>query len=153
MLILDRYIKPIAVNAPVNSFIQKGPPSINDTSYSNYIKESQSLGRSSGSNRTAQQTETAGYWVEPSGIRWNNILLNIIKSPNNTANAQGANKTLTLRTAAELFSIYNYALYDTAIADWANKYTYNAWRPVTAIQVGGIKGVTPDPTWTPYITT
>ena len=44
------------------------------------------------------------------------------------------------------------ALADAGIASWNVKYTYNTWRPVTAIRAGdaGLNPlVTGDPTWTP----
>src|SRR5205807_258107 len=44
------------------------------------------------------------------------------------------------------------ALADAGIAAWDAKYTYDTWRPVTAIRSGdgGVNPlVTADPTWTP----
>src|SRR5205823_2806872 len=48
------------------------------------------------------------------------------------------------------------ALADAAIVAWDAKYTYNSWRPVTAIRNAGQAGnpdVTADPNWTPLLVT
>jgi hypothetical protein len=53
---------------------------------------------------------------------------------------------------ARLFALVNLALADTGIAVWDTKYTYNFWRPITAIRDGALDGnplTTADPNWTP----
>jgi hypothetical protein len=45
---------------------------------------------------------------------------------------------------------------DASIECWDAKYTFNFWRPITAIHNGGADGnprTDPDPTWTPLLTT
>jgi hypothetical protein len=57
---------------------------------------------------------------------------------------------------AQLLAELNVAEADSGIAAWNSKYTYNAWRPITAIQNAnetGNPGITQDSTWTPLITT
>jgi membrane-associated phospholipid phosphatase len=49
----------------------------------------------------------------------------------------------------------NISLADTTIAFFEAKYTYNFWRPVTAVQFAGTDGnpqTEPDPTWLPLST-
>ena len=58
----------------------------------------------------------------------------------------------TLAQDARLFGLVNVAMGDAAIVAWNAKYTYNFWRPITAIQLAGTDGnpaTIADPTWTP----
>jgi len=62
---------------------------------------------------------------------------------------------LNLPQSARLFALLNISLADTAIAFFDAKYTYQFWRPVTAIQMVGSDGNTgtePNPTWLPLTT-
>ena len=55
---------------------------------------------------------------------------------------------------AQLFALLNIAAADAGIAAWDAKYTYNFWRPVTAIRNADTDGnpdTTADPTWTPLL--
>ena len=64
---------------------------------------------------------------------------------------------LSLVDDARLFALLNVATADALIASWDAKYTYNFWRPVTAIRFAGDSSINPatvsDPTWTPLIVT
>ena len=54
--------------------------------------------------------------------------------------------------AARLMRVVNEGLADAAITCWETKYTYNLWRPITAIRNAdqdGNPATTADPTWTP----
>jgi hypothetical protein len=57
---------------------------------------------------------------------------------------------------ARLFALLDLTLADTAIACWDAKYTYNFWRPVTAIRAADTDGnpdTEADPTWSPLMNT
>ena len=57
---------------------------------------------------------------------------------------------------ARLFALYAMAMADSYIAVFDAKYTYNFWRPVTAIRNGDIDGndaTERDPAWEPFIAT
>jgi membrane-associated phospholipid phosphatase len=57
---------------------------------------------------------------------------------------------------ARRYALLNVAMADAVIAVWNAKNTYNAWRPITAIQNAGIDGnadTIADPTWTPVLVT
>jgi hypothetical protein len=63
---------------------------------------------------------------------------------------------LTLAENARLFAQVNVANADAFIASYDTKYTYNYWRPVTAIRAADTDGnpdTVPDSSWTPLITT
>lgn len=62
----------------------------------------------------------------------------------------------TLVENARMFALLDLTLADTAIACWDAKYTYNFWRPVTAIRAADTDGnpdTDPDPNWTPLLST
>jgi len=57
---------------------------------------------------------------------------------------------------ARLFALINIAQADATFAIWDTKYTYNLWRPVTAIRAADTDGnpdTVADPAWTPYLVT
>ena len=97
------------------------------------------------SDRTADQTEIARFWVESSPLQWNRIARTV-------STAEG----LDLWESARLFGLLNMALTDGYIGTFEAKYHYRFWRPVTAIQLADIDGnpaTIADPTWTPLVPT
>lgn len=97
------------------------------------------------SDRTAEQTEIALFWVESSPLQWNRI-----------ARAVSVQEGLDLWESARLFGLLNLAMADGYIGSFETKYLYNYWRPVTAIQLADTDGnpdTAADPTWTPLVPT
>jgi hypothetical protein len=61
---------------------------------------------------------------------------------------------LTTAQSARLFALLNLSLADSVIAFYEAKYTYDFWRPVTAIRAADPRtnpGTQPDPTWLPEV--
>ena len=59
---------------------------------------------------------------------------------------------LGLAESARLFALLNMGVANTFITDWDAKFTYNLWRPVTAIRNGDMDGndaTERDASWTP----
>ena len=97
------------------------------------------------SERTADQTEIALFWVESSPLGWNRIARTV-------ADAEG----IDLWESARLFGLLNMALTDAYIGTWDAKYHYRFWRLVTAIRLASSDGnpaTSADPTWTPLLET
>ncbi len=95
------------------------------------------------SDRTAEQTQIALFWVESSPLQWNRI-------------ARTVSERLDPWAQARLFGLLNMALADGYIGSFESKYLYNYWRPVTAIREAGADGnpnTSADPTWTPLVPT
>ena len=93
------------------------------------------------SDRTAEQTEIARFWVESSPLQWNRIARNV-----------SASSRLDPWAQARLFGLLNMALADGYVGSFETKYLYNYWRPVTAIRQAATDGnphTSADPTWTP----
>jgi PAP2 superfamily protein len=63
---------------------------------------------------------------------------------------------LNLSSTARAFALLFLASADASIACWDAKYTYNFWRPITAIQNGDLDGndqTVADPAWQPLLPT
>jgi hypothetical protein len=107
--------------------------------YAADLNEVKSLGAANSTSRTAEQTEIALFWVESSVLGWNRI-----------AQIVSAKHGLDLWENARLFALLNLASADGYIADFQNKYTYQFWRPITAIRAADTDdnpGTVADPTW------
>jgi len=65
-------------------------------------------------------------------------------------------RNLSLEDNARMFLLLNFSLADAGVSAWDTKYTYQCWRPITAIHQGDLDGnVTTDgdPNWSPLIPT
>jgi membrane-associated phospholipid phosphatase len=120
------FVRPFAMNSS-SQFRPPGPPSLNSQQYAADYEEVKQLGAAVGSTRTPDQTEIALFWADGAGTEtppghWNSIaqLISV---------AQGS----TLEENARLFALLNLAMADAAICAWDAKYTFDFWRPVTAI--------------------
>lgn len=127
------------------SQFRPGPPySVTSGKYAADVNEVKRLGGddvTTPSDRTAEQTQIALFWVESSPLAWNRI-----------ARAVADAKGLDLWESARLFGLLNLAMTDGYIGTFEAKYHYRFWRPVTAIRLAGIDGnpaTSADPTWTP----
>jgi hypothetical protein len=124
-----------------SQFRAEPPPSIYSRRYAHDLEEVKSLGAIDSTTRSPEQTEIALFWVESSQITWNRI-----------AEIVAAGNPRDLAENARLFALVNLAGADSVIASFDTKYTYNLWRPITAIQegiAGGKSPIAPDPAWTP----
>jgi hypothetical protein len=92
-------------------------------------------------NRTADQSAIARYWAG-GGANFNLATRIIV-----------AGRGLDVWEHARLFALVNLALHDDTITIFDTKYTYNFWRPSTAIRAGAADGnplTDPDPNWVSY---
>ncbi|MBN8539114.1 MAG: vanadium-dependent haloperoxidase [Deltaproteobacteria bacterium] len=118
------------------------PPALGSTDFVAELDEVLRLGGVNSTERTADQTEIAKFWVggagtvTPPGL-WIRIGLQRLQEvPVNFTEAVLAMRTLS------------YALCDAGIAAWQVKYLHQTWRPITAIHED-----LADTTWQPLLTT
>jgi len=129
-------------------FLPGPPPAMTSAQYTRDYLEIKHLGGdglTTASDRTADQTEMALFWVESSPLSWNRI-----------ARTVAGGRHLDLWRSARLFGLLNMSLADGYVASFTTKYHYDYWRPVTAIREAATDGnalTVPDPTWTPLVTT
>jgi membrane-associated phospholipid phosphatase len=117
------------------------PPALTSDAYAAAINEVQSLGSATSTTRTAEQTEIGKFWNPPIQNFWNQI-----------AETVAGRQHSDLPTTARLFAALNLSFADSAIAFYDAKYTYQLWRPVTAIRLADTDGnpnTTADPNWLP----
>ena len=134
------FVTPFAIPTS-NAFRPPGPPSLTSAEYLVDLNEVKALGAEVGSTRTHEQSLIALFWADGAGTEtppghWNSIAQEI-----------GASLGNTIEQNARLFAFLNIAMADAGICAWDAKYTYNFWRPVTAIRD------TSDPTWSSFIVT
>jgi hypothetical protein len=121
------------------------PPALTSARYARDFGEIKSVGSSVSTARTQDQTDLARLWISTAAQNWNPVARDV-------AIAQG----LTLSQNARAFALLNLAGADAFIAAWDAKFTYNQWRPVTAIRAAeddGNPDTDSDPAWTPLLVT
>ena len=124
------------------------PLPLSSTRYARDLDEVKALGGDgvgTPTRRTAQQTETARFWLESSPLSWNRLARTVATSAG-----------LDEWEQARLYALLDGALADGYVASFRTKYEDRFWRPVTAIRAAGEDGnpaTTADPGWTPLETT
>ena len=135
------HVTPFAL--PRADFFRPGPPpELTSDRYADAFNEVKSLGVAS-RTASADLALVGRFWNGPIQNYWNEI-------------AQMVTEARHLRTAerARVFALLNFAIADGVIAFYDAKYTYNLWRPVTAIRnadVDGNSNTTGDPNWLPEV--
>jgi hypothetical protein len=116
------HVTPFALNR-ANQFRPGPPPKLTSDEYTDAFNEIESLGIENSSTATADEALTGRFWNGAIQNYWNEI-------------TQTASQARNLGTAdnARLFALLNFSFADSVIAFYDAKYTYNFWRPVTAIR-------------------
>ncbi len=136
------HVTPFALDS-ANQFRPGGPPGLTTDRYSDAFDQVKSLGIANSSTATADEALTGGFWNGAIQNYWNEI-------------AQTASVVHNLTTAenARLFALLNLSFADSVIAFYDAKYTYNFWRPVTAIRAAATDGnpeTDADSNWLPEV--
>jgi PAP2 superfamily len=121
------------------------PVALQSAQWAKDYGEVKTMGAKTGSGRTAEQTDIARLW-ELTGPGLHDPV----------ARQLAATKNSDVLDNARLFALYAMAMADSYIAVFDAKYTYNFWRPVTAIRNGDSDGndaTARDPAWEPLIPT
>ena len=121
------------------------PYSLKSAQWAKDFNEVKKMGAKTGSARTAEQTDIARFWEQTGPATYNPVVRQV-----STA------KALDLLDNARLFALFSMATADATIAIFDAKYTYNFWRPVTAIRNADLDGnnaTERDQFWEPIIPT
>ena len=133
-------LKPFVLERPDQ--FRPGPPvSLSSKEWATDYNEIKAYGARGSTRRTAQETETARFWLMTGPQAYHPIAWQII-----------AARHLKLLDSARFMAMYSTALTDAYIAVFDAKYRYNFWRPVTAIRNGDLDGnpdTEIDVTWQP----
>jgi hypothetical protein len=116
------HVTPFALEH-ANQFRPGPPPALTKDAYSDAFNQVKSLGVINSTTATADQVLIGQFWNGTIQNYWNEI----------TQTASVAHG-LTTAESARLFALVNLSLADSVIAFYDAKYTYNFWRPVTAIR-------------------
>ena len=138
------FVQPWVLQAGAQFRPDEGPD-LTSHRYARDFDEVKSLGAVNSTSRTAEQTNIARFWVTAAVVIWNDVLRQV-----------SLGLDLDESETARDFALLNVAGADARIACWDAKYTFNFWRPVTAIQRAdedGNPATAVDPGWTPLITT
>jgi hypothetical protein len=128
-----------------SQFRPTGPLPLNSSAYAHDLEETRRYGAAIGSDRTPEQDVIARWALEQGMPQANRI-----------ARTEAVTDGRTLIEHARLFALLNLAMADAVTAVFDAKYTYRAWRPVTAIRNADLDGnshTDADPTWAPFLTT
>jgi hypothetical protein len=133
-------VTPFTLKSP-SQFRAVPPPSVTSKRYATAFNEVKRMGRSSGSDRTAEQTDLALFWYSNYLVLWNQALRGI-----------AAAYVDNIDDSARLFALTNLAMGDAVITAWDTKFHYVFWRPYTAIHEADNDGnpeTISDANWTP----
>ena len=118
------------------------PPHLSSADWVRDYNEVKTLGGTNSTARTADQTDAVTFWRNANfGPSWQALARQLATS-----------NELGLAECARLFALLNMGLSNNYILNWDAKYTYNFWRPVTAIRNGDMDGndaTERDAAWTP----
>jgi hypothetical protein len=126
-----------------NQFRPDAPPALTGDRYSDDLNEVQSLGIAGSTTATADEALTGRFWNGAIQNYWNEI-----------AQTASLDRHLTTAQNARLFALLNLSFADGVVAFYDAKYTYDRWRPVTAIRAADTDDnpdTTPDPNWLPEV--
>lgn len=115
------------------------PPALDSQTYLDALAEVRAVGRDTSTTRTAAQTDVARFWIQNPIDAYVQVLRQLIAGGDDS-----------LLRDARLVAGFHAITGDAQIAIYDAKYTYVAWRPVTAIRTGSVD---PDPSWTPLLAT
>ena len=117
------------------------PPALTGGQWARDCEEVRDLGAKKSTVRTAEQTDIARFWAVVGPASWDPVLRAVAGAPGRT-----------LARNARLFALAEMAAADAYIAVFDAKYTFNFWRPITAMRNGdGTMARVPD--WEPLIDT
>ena len=106
------------------------PPALSSAEWARDYNEVKALGGTKRTARTPEQTEAVKFWDNVNfGPSWQAVSRDL-----------SIKKQLPLAECARLFALLNMSLANAYIVNWDAKYTYNFWRPVTAIRNGDEDG-------------
>jgi len=117
------------------------PPSLKSKEWAASYNEIKDYGGKTSSKRSPEQTETARFWLMVGPPAYHPFARAIARA-----------EDLDVVDTARLMALYSSALTDAYIAVFDAKYTYELWRPITAIRNGDLDdnpATVRDPVWQP----
>jgi hypothetical protein len=129
------------VMASAAQFRPAPPPALTSETWTRDLNEIREVGGLHSKTRTAEQTDIGKFWLLTGARTYNPIVQQVAE-----------HKKMDLLDCARLYALAEMAGEDAYIAVFDAKFTFNFWRPVTAIRNADQTGntATPrDPSWVP----
>jgi hypothetical protein len=137
-------MKPFMLQSP-SQFRVEPPPAVSSRKWAKEFNEIKAYGAANSTVRSPEQTAVAQFWNASSVNQSNQAFQDVAIA-----------HKMDLVDAARVLAMGNLVDSDAGIACWDSKYHYLFWRPIMAIrnaQIDGNPATTPDPNWTPLLTT
>jgi len=128
-----------------DQFRPPAPPALASAQWARDYEEIRALGQRDSRLRSAEQTEVGRFWDYSLPAIYHGVVRSVAVQPGRDVLAN-----------ARLFALVAQAMDDALIAVMDAKYTYNFWRPITAIRNGdrdGNESTERDAAWLPLIET
>jgi hypothetical protein len=138
-------MRPFTMDSPGQFLPNEPPPALASAQWADDYNEVKSLGGTNSVIRTRRQSEIGLFWTEHTARQYARAFRSL---------AIGTG--LDIYDSARMFAMLWTAYADSFIGCMNAKYHFSFWRPVTAIQNGGIDGnsaTIADPAWTSLGTT
>lgn len=122
-------VTPFAISSAAD-FQAPPPPDITSREYADAYNEVKDIGARFSQTRTPEQTDIGIFWgydAQPglcAPVRFYNQIAETLSTQMGNTEVQNA----------RFFALVNVAMADAAISVWNDKFTYNYWRPITAIR-------------------
>jgi hypothetical protein len=129
----------------LSQFQPNGPPALHSRRYARDVNEVKEIGALTSPTRTGEQTEIARFWLATPTAIWNGVARQLIQA-----------RGLDLSEAARAMALIYLASADASVACWEAKYTFNFWRPMSAVRNADVDdnpGTEADPAWAPLFPT
>jgi hypothetical protein len=133
-------LKPFAITNG-SQFRPDPPISLDSKEWATDFNELKDYGGKTSTKRTAQQTETARFWLMVGPPAYHPFVRQLVTT-----------KQMSVGDSARLMALVAVGLNDALIAVFDAKYHYNFWRPITAIRNGdndGNPATDREATWQP----
>jgi hypothetical protein len=137
-------MKPFAI-ARGSQFRPSPPVALDSKEWATDYNELKDYGGQNSTKRTAQQTETARFWLIGAPTAYHPFVRQLVTA-----------KQMSVVESARFMALVAVGLNDAIIAVLDAKYHYNFWRPITAIRNGDIDGnpaTDREATWQPIAAT
>jgi hypothetical protein len=122
-------------------FQSAGPYALTSAQYAADLNEVKSIGAFDSTTRSSEQTHAAVFWQTNPSPSYNAVARRFVDQ-----------FSLDVSDSARLFALLDLSMADAIITTWHDKYSYNFWRPITAIRHAdgdGNPNTAADPVWTP----
>jgi hypothetical protein len=137
-------MKPFVITSP-SQFRPNPPISLQSQEWATDYNELKDYGGKTSAKRTAEQTETAQFWLVGPPVAYHPF-----------GRQLAAAKQMDVVDSARFMALVSLGLTDAIIAVLDAKYHYNFWRPITAIRNGDMDGnpaTDREATWQPIANT